>query len=81
MVPEGLGVWLAQEVMDDGVHTLPPDDFATIFELVLTNLDFAPTLLDYAGLAAPADMQGVSGRAMLRGETGADWQGSFYYRY
>jgi arylsulfatase A-like enzyme len=48
---------------------------------LLTNLDFAPTLLDYAGLPAPADMQGVSGRAVLRGAAPADWQQSFYYRY
>lgn len=48
---------------------------------LLTNLDFAPTLLDYAGLPAPAEMQGVSGRAMLRGAAPRDWQRSFYYRY
>jgi arylsulfatase A-like enzyme len=48
---------------------------------LLTNLDFAPTLLDYAGIPAPAEMQGVSGRAMLRGTLPADWQTSFYYRY
>lgn len=48
---------------------------------LLTNLDFAPTLLDYAGLPAPAEMQGVSGRAMIRGEAAPDWQQSYYYRY
>ncbi|MFW6061143.1 MAG: sulfatase/phosphatase domain-containing protein, partial [Phycisphaeraceae bacterium] len=48
---------------------------------ILTNTDFAPTLLDYAGVAIPEDMQGVSARAMLRGETPADWQQSMYYRY
>ncbi len=50
-------------------------------EAMLTNTDFAPTLLDYAGLAAPAEMQGVSARTMLRGETPGDWQTSLYYRY
>jgi arylsulfatase A-like enzyme len=53
----------------------------TVREELLTNLDFAPTLLDYAGLAAPPEMQGLSGRAMLRGAAPAGWQSSFYYRY
>jgi arylsulfatase A-like enzyme len=48
---------------------------------LLTNLDFAPTLLDYAGIPAPPEMQGVSGRAMLRAAAPHDWQRSFYYRY
>jgi arylsulfatase A-like enzyme len=48
---------------------------------LLTNLDFAPTLLDYAGVAVPDEMQGTSGRAMLRGEALPDWQTAFYYRY
>ncbi len=53
----------------------------TVRDELLTNLDFAPTLLDYAGLPIPEEMQGVSGRAMLKGEAPADWQQSFYYRY
>ena len=39
MVDPGAAIWLAQEVLDDGDHTPPPDDFATIFEMVLGNLD------------------------------------------
>jgi arylsulfatase A-like enzyme len=60
-----------------------PDEIpgGTVREGLLTNLDFAPTLLDYAGIPAPAEMQGVSGRAMLRGAPPPDWQQSFYYRY
>ncbi len=53
----------------------------SVREELLTNLDFAPTLLDYAGVAKPAEMQGVSGRAMLRGAAPAGWQQSLYYRY
>ncbi len=53
----------------------------TVREELLTNLDFAPTLLDYAGVAVPPEMQGVSGRDMLRGEAAPDWQRSYYYRY
>jgi arylsulfatase A-like enzyme len=48
---------------------------------MLLNLDFAPTLLDYAGLTAPEEMQGSSGRALLRGATPDNWQTSMYYRY
>ena len=48
---------------------------------MFTNLDFAPTLLDYADTPVPAEMQGVSGRALLRGAPPPDWQQSFYYRY
>ena len=54
---------------------------ASTADAILTNLDFAPTLLDYADVAIPDEMQGVSGRAMLRGQTPDDWQTSFYYRY
>jgi arylsulfatase A-like enzyme len=57
---------------------IPP---GSVREAILTNLDFAPTLLDYAGVPVPPEMQGVSGRAMLRGETPHGWQSSFYYRY
>ena len=48
---------------------------------ILTNLDFAPTLLDFAGIDIPDEMQGVSGQTMLEGNAPADWQQSFYYRY
>ena len=43
--------------------------------------DFAPTILDYAGVEVPADMQGRSLRPLLEGETPADWRKSFYYHY
>jgi arylsulfatase A-like enzyme len=45
------------------------------------NLDFAPTLLDAAGLSIPADMQGRSLVPVLRGKRPADWRTSIYYRY
>jgi len=53
----------------------------TVTDKLLTNLDFAPTLLDYAGIETPAEMQGISGRAMINGNAPKDWQDSFYYRY
>jgi len=39
MVDEGMGIWLSQQVLDDGDHSMPPDDLATIFELVLDSFD------------------------------------------
>ena len=48
---------------------------------MVANVDFAQTLLDYAGVAASDEMQGRSFRANLRGETPADWRQAVYYRY
>jgi arylsulfatase A-like enzyme len=45
------------------------------------NLDFAPTLLDYAGVEIPAEMQGRSLRAVLDGPPPADWRKALYYHY
>jgi arylsulfatase A-like enzyme len=45
------------------------------------NIDFAPTFLETAGLAVPADMQGRSLLPVLRGRTPRDWRTSIYYRY
>ena len=57
---------------------IPPG--ATSDRIVINN-DFAPTLLDYAGLGVPDAMQGVSARAVMRGEVPSNWRESFYYRY
>jgi arylsulfatase A-like enzyme len=45
------------------------------------NVDFAPMFLEYAGIAAPESMQGVSLRPILSGESPAEWRTSMYYRY
>jgi arylsulfatase A-like enzyme len=45
------------------------------------NVDFAPTFLDIAGVAAPPEMQGRSLQPVLRGRTPADWRDAMYYRY
>ena len=45
------------------------------------NIDFGPTMLDYAGIAIPSVMQGVSLRPLLQGNTPADWRTSIFYAY
>jgi arylsulfatase A-like enzyme len=48
---------------------------------IVMNLDFAETFLDYAGARVPDDMQGVSLRPLLQGQTPSDWRKSMYYHY
>ncbi len=48
---------------------------------LVANLDFAPTLLEAAGLSVPGEMQGRSLLPLLQGRTPADWRKSFYYHY
>ncbi len=48
---------------------------------LVSNLDFAPTFLEAAGLSAPDAMHGKSLVPVLKGQTPADWRKSFYYHY
>lgn len=48
---------------------------------MVLNLDFAPTLLDYAGVAVPEAVQGRSFRSVARGRTPDDWRAAMYYRF
>lgn len=48
---------------------------------IVSNLDFAQTFLDAAGVAMPDDMQGESLVPIFKGETPDDWRQSFYYHY
>jgi uncharacterized sulfatase len=51
-------------------------------EALCANIDFAPTLLSYAGLSAPEEMQGKDFRSILEtGEKPEGWRESVYYRY
>lgn len=45
------------------------------------NIDIAPTILDYAGVAKPDSMQGHSLRPILEGNPPANWRQSVYYSY
>jgi len=48
---------------------------------IVSNLDFAETFLEVAGVPVPADMQGRSLVSTLKGTTPGDWRKSFYYHY
>ncbi len=48
---------------------------------MVSNLDFAETFLDMAGVDIPADMQGRSMVPLLRSESVDDWRSDFYYHY
>jgi len=50
-------------------------------DAIVNNTDFAPTLLDLAGVAKPDYMQGRSFLPILRGRVPADWRTATYYRY
>ena len=48
---------------------------------MVSNLDFAETFLDAAGVPVPADMQGESMVSILKGKTPANWRKEHYYEY
>ncbi len=48
---------------------------------LVNNTDFAPTLLELAGVAVPDSVQGRSVVPLLQGETPSDWRQATYYRY
>ncbi|MEM7474661.1 MAG: sulfatase/phosphatase domain-containing protein [Planctomycetota bacterium] len=45
------------------------------------NIDVAPTLLELAGIAAPASMQGASMVPILKGQSPKSWRKSQFYTY
>lgn len=51
-------------------------------EELVQNIDFAPTMLDIAGVEPPADIQGISLLPLLSDEKSpAEWRKSLYYHY
>jgi len=53
----------------------------TVEKRMVLNLDYAQTFLDFAGIPAPADMQGRSMLPLLEGAPGVDWRHSIYYHF
>ena len=55
---------------------------STVDEMIV-NIDFAPTLIDYAGISVPKDMQGKSFKGLLDNSSvhQKDWRKAMYYHY
>jgi len=52
----------------------------TVIDEMIQNLDFAPTFLDYAGVAISDQIQGESFRKLASGEV-SEWRDAIYYTY
>jgi arylsulfatase A-like enzyme len=48
---------------------------------IVSNIDFAETFLDMAGVSVPADMQGMSMVPVLKSQTPENWRKEHYYHY
>jgi len=48
---------------------------------IVSNLDFAETMLDMAGVEIPSDMQGMSMVPLLKGRNTTEWRKEHYYHY
>jgi arylsulfatase A-like enzyme len=48
---------------------------------MVSNIDFAETFLEIAGVSVPSDMQGESMVPVLKGRTPATWRKEHYYHY
>jgi len=53
----------------------------SVNEDIISNIDFAPTLLELAGISTDQKMQGTSFVSALEGKTPEDWQDAMYYHY
>ena len=80
--------WYDKRFMYEESFTTPliiryPKEIApgiTTDKLVI-NLDYSPTILDYANIPIPADVQGESLRPLLKGKSPVDWRKSVYYHF
>lgn len=48
---------------------------------LVQNIDYAPTILDFAGVEIPSDMQGESLLPILKNKKAKNWRKSLYYQY
>lgn len=48
---------------------------------MVQNIDYAPTFLQMAGEAVPADIQGESMLGLMTGDPPSEWRESIYYHY
>lgn len=48
---------------------------------LVINIDLAPTILDFAGIKIPEDMQGISLKPLVFGAIEKNWRKELYYHY
>jgi arylsulfatase A-like enzyme len=60
--------------------SLPKEQRNRTIDAMTLNIDLAPTMLDYAGVAIPKSMQGESIRPLVRGET-PPWRKDWFYEH
>lgn len=53
----------------------------TVKKELMANLDIAPTLLEYAGVEIPREIQGISQKSMIEGDPDAIIRDEVYFRY
>ncbi len=53
----------------------------SISDEIVLNIDFMPTMIDFAGLEAPREAQGKSIRKICLGESPDNWRDAIYYHY
>jgi len=75
--------WIFEESLRSPLLVRWPDvvKAGSVNKDIVSNLDFAETFLEAAGVQVPAEMQGRSLLPLLTGSTPADWRKSFYYHY
>lgn len=78
--------WYDKRFMYEEAYKMPllirvPGIKPGIDKHLITNADFAPTILGLAGIKTPADMQGESFHTILQGDTPDRWRESVYYHY
>ncbi len=60
---------------------MPGQAKARDIDLFVQNIDYAPTILEMAGLPIPDDIQGDSFLPLLKGERPKGWRKSLYYHF
>lgn len=53
----------------------------SVVDQLVQNLDFAPTILDMAGITIPDDMQGKSMKSIFIDPANEDWREAIYYHF
>jgi arylsulfatase A-like enzyme len=75
--------WMYEESLHTPLIVRWPENVkaGTVDTHLVSNLDFAETFLDLAGVDIPGNMQGRSLVPLLKSESPDDWRDSFYYHY